>query len=349
MDYVKFLQHITTVPGTSGYEAQAAGEFARAFAPYCDSVSIDAMGSVVAVQRANSGKQGPRVMLCAHIDEIGLMTTGVEEDGSVRFISMGVAAQTLPAQEVTILAKDGPIFGVIGAVPPHLTSGAERDEVTPADKLFIDTGLAPDEVKQRVPAGTPVQLTGRTTALQNEMIASKTLDDRACAAILLDCAQQMRGHLHDAEIDYVLSAREEVDSLGAMTSAEKLRPDLAVILDVTHGTMEGCAPGETYPLDVTALSCGPNTHRKLTAHLKKYADRLNMKTQAEVAPGSTWTDAWEVQVACEGIPCVVMSLPIKYMHTTVELGSIELMKAQARLLCDAVAAMDKGWEETLCY
>lgn len=349
MDYFKFLAHITTVPGASGFEAQAAGEFARAFEPHCDSVEIDAMGSVVAMQRANSGKQGPRVMLCAHIDEVGLMTTGVEEDGSVRFLSMGVAAQTLPAQEVTILDKDGPIYGVIGAVPPHLTGSAERGAVTPAGELFIDTGLAPDEVRRLVPAGTPVQLTGRTTALENEMIASKTLDDRACAAILLDCAQQMRTRLHDAEICYVLSAREEFDSLGAMTSAEKLRPDLAVILDVTHGTMEDCAPGETYPLDVTALSCGPNTHRKLAAHMKKHADMLNMKTQTEVAPGSTWTDAWEVQVACEGVPCVVMSLPIKYMHTTVELGSIELMKAQARLLCDAVAVMEKGWEETLCF
>lgn len=349
MDYLKFLTDITTVPGRSGYEAQAAAAFARAFEPYCDEVQTDALGSVLAVQKPSGAKRGPRVMLCAHIDEVGLITTGVEADGSVRFLSMGVAAQTLPAQEVRLLTKEGPLFGVIGAMPPHLTDEDERGKVTPAEKLFIDTGLAPDEVKRLVPAGTMVQLTGRTTALANEHIASKTLDDRACAAILLDCAQQMQKRLHDAEIYYVLSCREEVDSLGAMTSAERIRPDLAIILDVTHGTMEGCAPGETYPLDCTALSAGPNTHRKLTAHLKEHADRLGMKTQIEVAAGNTWTDAWEVQVACEGVPCTILSLPIKYMHTTVELASVELMRAQARLLCNAVAAMDEGWEDTLCF
>ena len=139
MDYLKFLSDITTVPGTSGYEAPVAGAFAREFEPYCDEIGIDPANSVIAVQRG-SGK-GPKVMLCAHIDEIGLMTMNVEKDGSVRFISMGVAAQTLPAQEVTILSKDGPIYGVIGAMPPHLTGSGERGEVTPAEELFIDTGL----------------------------------------------------------------------------------------------------------------------------------------------------------------------------------------------------------------
>ena len=119
MDYLKFLSDITTVPGTSGFEAPVAGAFMQAFAPHCDEVHVDANQSVVAVQRGSG--RGPRVMLCAHIDEIGLMTTQVEDDGSIRFLSMGVAAQTLPAQEVTILCKDGPVYGVIGAMPPHLT------------------------------------------------------------------------------------------------------------------------------------------------------------------------------------------------------------------------------------
>lgn len=347
MDYLKFLSDITTVPGTSGFEAPVAGAFMQAFAPHCDEVHVDANQSVVAVQRGSG--RGPRVMLCAHIDEIGLMTTQVEDDGSIRFLSMGVAAQTLPAQEVSILCKDGPVYGVIGAMPPHLTRSDGRGEATPVDELFIDTGLPAQEVRRRIPVGTPVQLVGRTTALENERVASKTLDDRACAAILLDCAQQMKRRLHDAEVIYVLSAREERDSFGAMTAAEALRPDAAVILDVTHGEMPGCEAGETYPLDCTTLSAGPNTHRKLTEWLQAHAQRLGLKTQIEVAAGNTWTDAWEVQVAAEGVPCTIMSLPIKYMHTTVELGSLELMQQQAHLLCEALCALHEGWEETLCY
>ncbi|MDO4741501.1 MAG: hypothetical protein Q4A66_12610 [Eubacteriales bacterium] len=346
MDFLSFLAHITTVPGTSGYEAPAAGAFAQAFKPYCDEVHVDAMNSVCAVRR---GKGGPKVMLCAHIDEVGLMTTDVEEDGSVRFLSMGAAAQILPAQEVNILTKEGPLYGVIGAVPPHLTDEQQRGEVTQAKDLYIDTGLDADTVRRLVPPGTPVQFTGRTMALENSRVASKTLDDRACAAILLACAKELDRCQCDADVYYVLSAREEFDSLGALTQSETICPDLAIILDVTHGTMEGCAQGETYPLDVTAVSCGPNTHPKLAAYIADQAKKLGMKTMTEVAPASTWTDAWDVQVACEGIPCVVVSLPIKYMHTTVELGSLDLMRAQAHLLAQAVANMHKGWEETLCF
>lgn len=347
MDLMKYLSHITTVPGTSGYEAQAAEEFARLFAPLCDEITVDETQSVIGVKHGKGG--GPRVMLCAHIDEVGLMTTGVEEDGSVRFLSLGVAAQTLPAQEVTILAKNGPVFGVIGAVPPHLTAGGERNSVTPVEDMFIDTGLSADEVRRRIPVGTPVQLVGRATELAGSHVASKTLDDRACAGIVLMCAEELKNRLHDADVYYVLSAREERDSFGAQMAAECIRPDLAVILDVTHGTMPGCAEGETFPMDATVISCGPNTHRKLAAYLKEYADQLNMKTVWDVAPGNTYTDAWEVQIACEGVPCVVLSLPLKYMHTTVEVGSMNLMREQARLIAEAVAHMNKGWEETLCF
>ncbi|MBR4039663.1 MAG: M42 family peptidase [Clostridia bacterium] len=347
MDYLKFLSHVTTVPGTSGFEAPVAGVFAQAFAPYCDEVHVDHHQSVVALQRG-SGK-GPKIMLCAHIDEVGLMTMNVEEDGSVRFISLGVAAQTLPAQEVTILTKDGPIYGIIGAVPPHLTAESERNAVTPVEELFIDTGLPYDEVVRRVKPGTPVQLAGRTMALENGLIASKTMDDRACVAILLDCAEKLSRRAHDADVYYVLSAREERDSLGANMAAESIRPDMAFILDVTHGTMPDCRPGRTFPLDVTPVSCGPNTHRKLAALLKAHAEKLHIKTMDEVARGTTWTDAWEVQVSCEGVPCVVLSLPLKYMHTTVEVGSMDTMADQARLIAETVCAMDAGWEETLCF
>lgn len=347
MNYLDFLSHVTTVPGTSGYEAPVAGVFACAFEPYCDEVTVDHNQNVIAVQRG-SGK-GPKIMLCAHIDEVGLVTMNVEEDGSVRFISLGVAAQTLPAQEVNILAQEGPVYGVIGAVPPHLTAEEERDRVTPVEELFIDTGLPYDEAQRRVKPGLPVQLVGRTMALENDYIASKTMDDRACVAILLDCAQKIRERKHDADVYYVLSAREERDSYGAQTAAEAIRPDMAFILDVTHGTMPDCRPGRTFPLDVTPVSCGPNTHRKLAGLLKEHARRLHIRTEDEVARGTTWTDAWEVQVACEGVPCVVMSLPLKYMHTTVEMGSAATMADQARLLCETVCAMDAGWEEELCF
>lgn len=341
-----FLQKMTTIPGTSGYEQPVAKAFADAFFPYVDSVHVDEMGSMTAV-RHGTGK-GPRIMLTAHIDEVGLMTTLVEEDGSIRFATMGVSAQILPAQEVTLLTAGGPLYGVIGAVPPHVLTQQEQEKAVQAKDLFIDVGLPADRVRKLVPPGTPVQLVGRVTELAGKRVASKTLDDRACAGILLECAKELSRMTIDAEVYYLLAAREEFDSLGAETGTEAIRPDMAFVLDVTHGTMENCAPGETYPLDATTLACGPNLHKGLTDRVREKAKQLRMKVVTEVAAGNTWTDAWAIQVACEGVPCVLMSLPIKYMHTIVELASLELMQAQAHLLAQVVSELDERWEGLLC-
>jgi len=121
------------------------------------------------------------------------------------------------------------------------------------------------------------------------------------------------------------------------------------VLDVTHGAMEGCAPGETCPLDVTPLAVGPNLHKKLTDFIFEHAEKLRIKTYTEVAPGNTYTDAWYVQVAREGIPCALMSLPLKYMHTTVETCDEAVIHAQAHLLAQVLSDINAGWEETLCY
>ena len=347
MEIFYFLKSITAVPGTSGNEGEVAKALKEAFAPFCDEAETDAMGSMVAVQRG-TGK-GPKVMLCAHLDEVSLMTMDVEDDGSVRFLSIGVASQILPAQEVLVLTKEGPKLGVIGAKPPHLLSAKDRRKAYRTDELYIDLGMKPDEVKRLVPAGTPVQLTGETLMLEGNHAASKTMDDRACAATLLACAEEMKRREHDADIYYVCTASEETNCLGAITCANTIRPDMAFILDVTHGSMEGCAPGETCPLDVTPLAVGPNLHAGLTDFLKKHAEKLRIKTHTEVCSGNTYTDAWYVQVACEGIPCTLMSLPLKYMHTTVETCDLSVVSAQAHLLAETLSDIKAGWEETLCY
>ena len=154
--------------------------------------------------------------------------------------------------------------------------------------------------------------------------------------------------LHTGDSSIYGAVREEFDSLGAITCSHRLAPDLAFVLDVTHGSMEGCAPGETFPIDATVLSVGPNLHRGVTQLLRAQAEKLHMKTVDEIYPGYTCTDAWWVQVAREGIPCTLMSLPLKYMHTTVELCDLSIIGEQARLLCDTVAGLPAGWEETLC-
>ena len=347
MNTFEFLKNITTVPGTSGNETAVAAALRDAFAPLCDEAYTDAMGSAVAIQRG-TGK-GPKIMLLAHLDEVSLMSMDVEEDGAIRFMSIGVASQIMPAQEVYVLTKEGPKFGVIGAKPPHLLSAEDKKKPYKTDELYVDIGMATDEVRRLVPAGTPIQLIGPTTMLKNNRAASKTMDDRACVAIMLACAQEMKRRAHDADIYYVCTASEETNCLGAITSTYAIEPDMAFVLDVTHGSMEGCAPGETCPLDVVPLSVGPNLHAGLTKFLREHAEKLRMKVYTEVASGNTYTDAWVVQVSREGVPCALMSLPLKYMHTTVETCDLTQIEAQAHLLAETISDIHAGWEETLCY
>jgi len=347
MNTFDFLKSITAVPGTSGNETAVAKALKDHFAPLCDEAYADAMGSMVAVQRG-TGK-GPKIMLCAHLDEVSLMSMDVCDDGAIRFMSLGVASHILPAQEVLVLTKEGPKFGVIGAKPPHLLSAEDKKKAYKVNELYVDIGMPADEVKRLVPAGTPIQLTGEITQLKNNRAASKTMDDRACVAIMLACAQEMKRREHDADIYYVASASEETNSLGAITSAYRIEPDMAFVLDVTHGSMEGCAPGETCSLDVVPLSVGPNLHAGLTAFLREHAEKLRMKVYTEVASGNTYTDAWPLQVSREGVPCALMSLPLKYMHTTVETCDLTQIEAQAHLLAETIGDIHAGWEETLCY
>ena len=347
MQTFDFLKSITTVPGTSGNEMAVAKARREYFAPLCDEAYVDAMGSMVAIQRG-TGK-GPKVMIVAHLDEVSLMTMDVEDDGAIRFMSIGVASHIMPAQEVLVLTKEGPKFGVIGAKPPHLLSAEDKKKAYKTDELYIDIGMKPEDVRRLVPAGTPVQLTGETTLLKNNRAASKTMDDRACVAIMLRCAEEMKRRAHDADIYYVATASEETNCLGAITSSYAINPDMAFVLDVTHGSMEGCAPGETCPLDVVPLAVGPNLHAGLTSFLREHAEKLRMKVYTEVVSGNTYTDAWVVQVSHEGVPCALMSLPLKYMHTTVETCDLTLVDAQAHLLAETISDINAGWEETLCY
>lgn len=341
-EIIEFISKITAMPGTSGYEQPVAEAVRGAFLPFVDEVKIDAVGSVVARQKG----KGPKVMLCAHLDEIFMLTTDVESDGSVRFLPVGMADMVLPAHEVNLLTAEGPLYGVIGVKP--LQPGEDRSKGVRADDLFIDTGLPADEVRRLVPPGTPVQFAGPTVKLQNDMIASKTLDDRACVAVLLACAKEMSRRGHDADIYYALTAQEEIGALGALTSAYNIDPDMAIVLDVTHATMEGVKPGETFSPDASTLAVGPNLHRGLTALLEKEAERLNMKVEPEILAGESGTDAWVVQTAREGIPCALLSLPVKYMHTSVETGSARLMLEQAHLLAQTLCGLSDGWEDTLC-
>lgn len=346
LDLEKFLTEAPLESGLSGNEAGVAAFMQRQFEAVCDETHIDKLYNMTGVMRGEGG--GAKILVCAHLDEIGLIVTKIEDDGSLRLHTIGVDPRILPSSEVKVLC-DPPLFGVIGAKPPHILSAEDRKKNYKREDLFIDVGLPAEEVKRRVRVGTLVQLTGPFTKLLNHRAVSKTFDDRACCAMMLMAAEELSRRKHKADVYFCCSSQEEVGSAGAFTAAYNVDPDMAIAIDVTHAHTPGAKSDDTHPLDTPCFTVGPNIHPKLFGMLMDEAKRIGVKTEISACSGDTCTDAWSLQIARAGVPTVLMELPLKYMHTTVELISLDVLREQARLLASFLASVGEDWEEKLCF
>ena len=344
MDIKKILADATATLGVSGHEAEVAAYFAEQFRPLVDEVKVDAMYSVIAHKKGT----GPKIMLCAHLDEIALMVTKIEDDGCVRFGSVGgVDPRILPGSRVWVHGKDGKLFGTIGALPPHLMSAEDRASNYKMDKLHIDLGMSADKVREQVRVGDLVTFNTPFTELANGQVAAKSLDDRSCIAIMLRAAERLQKMYCEADLYYVCSAEEEVGGRGAKTAAFAVEPDLAVVLDVGFALTPGCGPDVAAPLDAPIVTHGPYIQPKLNKRLIDCAHAHHVKINQDVASRSTGTDTDDIVISRGGVPSVLISLPLKYMHTAVETISMDTLEEAARLLAHFLSELDASWEDDL--
>ena len=189
MDVAAFLEEVCAIPGHSGMEGAAAARIAQEFSKYTKDVFVDKLGSVHGVM----GSRGPRVLVCAHMDEVGLIAGSVADNGFIRLWQLGgVDPRTLPGCEVTVWGKK-PLYGVIGALPPHLSQGPLKAADT--TELAVDVGLPKEEVEALVRTGDPVYFKVPMTRLLNDRVAYKTFDDRACVTSMI-LAMEERPALH---------------------------------------------------------------------------------------------------------------------------------------------------------
>ena len=343
MQTEEFLRKAAALPGLSGNEQAVAQFIAEAFRPLCDEVRIDALNSVI----GRIEGRGPKVMLCAHLDEIGLMVSRIEEDGALRMRNVGgVDPRILPGMRVTVHGRET-LLGVIGAKAPHLLTEAERKKNYARDDLFIDLGMKPERVRELVRVGDLVQLEGGFTKLLNGRYAGKTMDDRSCVAILLKTMELLQRTDTSADLYFVASCQEEVGGYGAMTAGFGVAPDFGVVLDVTHARTPGAPALETCDLDSPAAAMGPYTHPLLRKKLTDIAKEINVKLQNEVMPRDTSTDMDDLNIVRGGVPCVLLELPLKYMHTSVELLDMHALTETARLLAAYCAAIEPSWRDEL--
>lgn len=343
MDIQKVLSEAAAKCGPSGQEMEIAQYFAEQFKPLVDEVFVDEMFNVIAHKKGS----GPKVMLCAHMDEISLMVVAIEDDGCIRLGNIGgVDPRILPASRVWVHGKEK-LFGTIGAMPPHLLSREESSKNYDRKNLYVDVGLPAEKVRELVRIGDLVTFNVPLTALLNGQVAAKTMDDRACVTILLEAAERLQKMHCDADVYFVGSTQEEVGSQGAMTAAFKIDPDLAIALDVDHATIPGSRPDTTVDGDSLCATIGPYIQPKLLQRLLDCAKEHHVKLQTAVSPRATYTDADAVGLVRAGVPSVLLSLPLKYMHTTVETIDLQALKEGGRVIAHFLSELDAGWEDDL--
>ena len=320
------LERLCTCTAPSGFESPAAAVAAELLRPLVDEVSIDRMGNVLGVRRSKT-PGAPKLLLDAHLDEIGLIVTGVE-DGFLRFRSIGgVDPRMLPGRELVVLT-DPPLRGLV-ACPAE----GDEDKSVPLNELYVDVGLSQEEAERAVPVGTPMVYRAGCFPLGEEQMCGKSMDDRACFVTLLRAAELLRDKELDVELHILGSTREEVSGAGAVVGTWAVAPDFCVAVDVTHGKTPDGPADKTFELGGgPAIGVGPNMTRWMTERMIAKAKEHGIPYQMEIMSGHTGTNGWEMQISREGVATSVLSLPLKYMHTPVETLSLADMEGVAQLL-----------------
>jgi len=320
--------------GISGFEFEL-GKYVRSlFDEHCTETESDALGNVIGI--LNKGKK-PKIMLEAHLDEIGLMVKNIDENGFISFVEIGgVDSTILPSAEVYIHGKQR-IYGVIGARPPHLQEKDESEKIYKINTLFIDTGYNADEIKKIVNIGDAITFSAKSTQLMGDKIAIKSIDNRMGVYVLVECLKRLKNQNINAEIVALASVQEEVGCRGARVGAYMLEPDCAIVIDVTHGISPYTTSTEGFELGSgVAIAVGPNLHPELTEKIIKVVEDNNIPHTIEVCAGHSGTDAWQIQITKKGIPCILVSTPLRYMHTSVETVQMSDIEAVIKTICTLI-------------
>lgn len=332
---MELLKRLSEAHGIAGNEGAVRAIMEAELKASCQ-VEVDALGNLIA--RKGNGER--KIMLAAHMDEIGLMVKYIDKNGFIKFATIGgFFDQTLLNQRVLIHTPRGQVCGVIGSKPPHLMKDEERKKVVEYRDMFIDVGARSAEAAKALGVGLGDCITFDRSfrELSGGLVTGKAFDDRIACYILV---QVMREVEAEATVYAVGTTQEEVGFKGARTASYRINPDMAIALDVTTagdypGIREeesslkvGQGPAITL---VDASGRGLITHPKVKEMLIATAERHKIPYQLEVGEGGT-TDATGIHITREGIPSGVVSIPTRYIHTPVEVASMEDIRNAVKLV-----------------
>ena len=343
MDNKERIFALSSAIGPTGAEQDAAQVAKELLRPYMDSVTGDLNGNVIGIRTAKT--RGARCLLLdAHLDEVGMMVRGYDE-GFLQFASIGIDPRVLPGLEVKVCTEP-PIFGVVTCLPPHVLTAEEQDKAFDMDKLRVDCGLSKEEIEERVPIGTRIVYNTQPFAMGKHLVCGKSLDDRACFAILVRTMELLKDE--DLAMDVVVlgSVQEEYTGVGAKTGAYNMMPDEAIIVDVSFAKQPDVGEDESSPLGSgPMIGVGPVLNRRMNQRLMDQAKKHDIPYTIEVLSGRTGTNADDIQITRNGVNVACLSLPLRYMHTPIEVVDLRDVENAARLLAAYIRSMG---EDTPC-
>lgn len=333
MDTIELLKTLTSAYGVSGSEESAAAVSLELLKPYVDEVKIDNRGSVVGTIKGN----GPKILLDAHLDQCGFIVTYISDRGFLKFDKCGgMDERVVSGLPVTVLGKK-PIFGVISSIPPHLAKAEDEGKVKKYADLCIDTGLTKEECEELITLGDRIVPNYKFEKLLGTQVCSGAFDDRSCVAIILKALEALKEEGVRPNLSVHFTVQEEVNGQAAKNNAFASDADEAIILDVSFAKTPGCKDENTGIMGKgPMIGIAPVLDNAIFAKLKELATKANIPYQVEVMNGDTGTHADEVIMTKAGIRTGMISLPLKFMHTPVEVIDTEDFDNCVKLLCEFI-------------
>jgi len=354
-EFFSLLKRLADAAGPTGRESSVRDIVVEELRDFVDELRIDSLGNVIAVKK---GRGDGKLMLAAHMDEIALVVSHIDEKGFVKFLPVGgVVERNIVGQRVRILTRSGRVVrGVIGLKPPHVAKPEEARQLPEMREMFIDVGASSrSEVESMgVSVGDFAVFDRDLVLLGEKRVTGKALDDRVGLAVMIAAVKAL-GET-DVSVYAVATVQEEVGLKGARTAAFSIDPHAAIAIDVT---VAQDIPGVDEAEYVTRLGAGPAIKvidgRKGTGliadlrvvdKLVEVAKKHSIPFQMEVAPGGT-TDASAINLVREGVPAATVSVPTRYLHSAIELLDLDDAINAAKLLKTFIESIDSSWLKSL--
>lgn len=335
------LQQFLGIASPSGSEAAIGRAYREMLAPVAQDIRRDAMGNVIAsLEATGSSQEALRVMLAGHCDEIGFMVQHIDDNGFLYFAAIGgVDPHWVPGQRLWIHTAQGPIAGVVGKKPVHHMEAEEKKKVVPLHQQFIDIGAAnKEEAEELVAVGDSITVAAEVFPLQGDRVAARGFDDRVGAFIVAEALRRLAqaGEERSYALYSVATTQEEVGLRGARTSAFGVDPQVGIAVDVgfasDHPQVEKSRLGDIALGQGPIIPRGPNIAPWLFELLRDTARQQEIPFQVWAAPRPTGTDANSMQISREGVATALVKIPLRYMHTPVEVLSLADVEHAIQLL-----------------